>query len=257
MRLYKRGKVWWYELVFEGRRIQKSTKVRDRRVAGQVASAHHTALAKGEAGIFERKPVPTLDAAMKAFLAWSLQEHAAHPATAERYRYSSMPLLAHFPKQQPIDQITPEAVESYKQKRLQAKKKDQTSLRPATVNRELACLRAMFNHAIKKNSELRNPISKVTGVKLLAENSQQDRVLTYTEEGRYLEKASDTLRDVAVLILNTGMRPEEVFLSRPEHVDLEKNGLRILKGKTPSARRRIELTERGPRNHRTTDRPRS
>ena len=243
MRLYKRGKIWWYELVFEGRRVQQSTKVRDRRAAGQIASAHHLALAKGEAGIFERKPAPTLEVAMKAFLNWSLQEHASHPATAERYRYSSLPILAHFPKQQPIDRISPEDVENYKQKRSAAKRKDKQQLRPATVNRELACLRAMFNYAIKKSPEIRNPISKITGVKLLAENNQQDRVLTYAEETRYLAKCSTTLRDVATMILKTGMRPEEIYTLQAAHVDLEGNYLRVLKGKTPAARRRIELTE--------------
>ena len=34
-------------------------------------------------------------------------------------------------------------------------------LRPATVNRELACLKALVNHAIKADHLLRNPVSKV------------------------------------------------------------------------------------------------
>jgi integrase len=240
MRLYKRGEVYWFELEFAGRRYQRSTKSRNQRLAGQIASAFHTSLVKGEVGIVDRRPVPAFGEAMREFLAWSQQEHKAHPATSERYRYSSIPLLAFF-REQLLDRITPDLVEDYKQRRSMAKHKGKR-LRPATVNRELACMRAMFNHAIKRNPDLRNPISKATGVKLLAENNQQERVLTYSEETKYLEKCSPTLRDVATLILETGMRPEEVFTLQPGNLDLDQKHLRVLRGKTPAARRRIELT---------------
>jgi integrase len=45
-----------------------------------------------------------------------------------------------------------------------------------------------------------------------------------------------------MLILETGMRPEEVFTLRPGQLSLEEQHLRILRGKTPAARRRIDLT---------------
>jgi len=37
-----------------------------------------------------------------------------------------------------------------------------------------------------------------------------------------LAKASPVLRDVAILILETGMRPEEVYTIRPENMELLK-----------------------------------
>ncbi len=61
-----------------------------------------------------------------------------------------------------LDKITPEEVERYKTSRAaefktvrgKDKKRIPTKqlLRPATINRELACLRAMFNHAIKADA---------------------------------------------------------------------------------------------------------
>lgn len=242
MRLFKRGSTYHFELEFNGTRYQRSTKSKNQRVAGQIMSAFHTALAKGEVNITDRKPAPTLEASMKAFLAWSKQEHSAHPATAERYVYSSIPLLAHFPKQQPIDAITVADVEVYKQKRSVAKRKDKKRISAATVNRELAALRAMFNHATKACPDLRNPIRKVGGVKLLAENNQMERVLTYSEEAAYLANATPTLRDVSVLMLELGCRPEEIFNLQAPNIDIEQGYLRIHRGKTPAARRRIELT---------------
>jgi integrase len=50
------------------------------------------------------------------------------------------------------------------------------------------------------------------------------------------------LRDVATLMLETGMRPEEVYRIRRENVLLAQGFLAILYGKTKAARRRVPLT---------------
>ena len=60
MSIFKRGNVYWYHFLFAGEHVQKSTKQGNPRVARQMEAAHRTALAKGEVGIVERKPVPTL-----------------------------------------------------------------------------------------------------------------------------------------------------------------------------------------------------
>ena len=112
-------------------------------------------------------------------------------------------------------------------------------VRPATVNRELACLKALFTFFIDTDVVAKNP---VRGVKFLEENNQQTRVLSCTEERAYFEKASPMLRDIARLILETGMRPEEVYTIRPENVDLARKTLQIPRGKTPAARRLVNLT---------------
>jgi site-specific recombinase XerD len=53
-------------------------------------------------------------------------------------------------------------VEEYKAHRSKAiGKRTARQIKPATVNRELACLKAMFFHAIKNHPELQNPVSAV------------------------------------------------------------------------------------------------
>jgi hypothetical protein len=42
------------------------------------------------------------------------------------------------------------------------------------------------------------------------------RIVSHEEEERYLKEAHPTLRDVATLIIETGMCPEEVFTIRKE-----------------------------------------
>jgi len=198
-------------------------------------------------GIAERKKIPTFKAAMAHFLAWSAQEHQAHPSTHRRYQVSSAALLRHF-KDTPLDKIAPEDVERFKTTRSSEHKnaraglkRKQTAkkLRPATVNRELACLKAMFNHAVKSDLPLRNPVSRV---KFLKEQNEQTRVLSYEEQERYLEVATPVLRDIATLMLETGMRPEEVYRIRRENVSLAENRLFNPYGKTKAARRLIAIT---------------
>jgi integrase len=249
MSIFKRGGIYWYHFLFNGEHIQKSTKQGNPRTARQIEAAFKTALAKGEVGITERKKAPSFKRAMKAFLDWSESEHQAHPATHRRYKVSSIALLGHF-GDEPIDRITPEAVEGFKAARAMesatAKGKEKGKrkstgkrIRPATLNRELACLKALFNHALKSDFTFRNPVSRVD---FLPENNEQTRVLTYDEQAKYLAIATPVLRDVATLMLETGMRPEEVYRIQPENVNLAGGFLFNPFGKTKAARRRVPLT---------------
>ena len=249
MSIFKRGGKYWFHFIFDGQHVQRSTKQGNPRVARQIEAAFKTALAKGEVGITERKKAPGFKAAVKAFLDWSESEHEAHPATHRRYKVSSIALLGHF-GDTPLDRITAEDVERFKADRamesttVKGKEKDKRKstgkrIRPATLNRELACLKSLFNYAIKSDFTLRNPVSRVD---FLPENNEQTRVLTYDEQGKYLAAATPVLKDVATLMLETGMRPEEVYRIRPENVNLAGGFLFNPFGKTKAARRRGPLT---------------
>lgn len=140
----------------------------------------------------------------------------------------------------PLDRITPEEVERYKTLRSsQSGLRTKRKLKPATVNRELACLKAAFNYAIRNDVPLRNPVSRV---KFLAAENEQTRVLEYAEQERYLAFATPTLRDIATIMLETGMRPEEVYRIRREDVHLSSGFLVIPYGKTKAAKRRVPLS---------------
>jgi len=69
-------------------------------------------------------------------------------------------------------------------------------------------------------------------------------VLSYDEETKYFAAGSGMLRDVATIMLETGMRPEEVYRILPANVHLPKNYLLNPFGTTKVAKRRIELTAR-------------
>lgn len=111
-------------------------------------------------------------------------------------------------------------------------------LKPATVNRELACLKALFNR-----NRQSVPINPVCEVKYLNEDNGQMTVLTIDEQEKYLLAASQPLRDIATLMLETGMRPEEVYRIRKDNVHLDQGYLYNPYGKTKAAKRKVPLSE--------------
>src|SRR5829696_10502524 len=120
MNVYKRGGVYWFCFIYKGKRIRKSTHLKKKPDARDYASAYRTRLVNKEVGIKEIKPVPAFDKAMKDFLAWSEQEHTAHPATHRRYETSSVALKKYF-KTTSLDLITTDTVEKFKVKRAKQK----------------------------------------------------------------------------------------------------------------------------------------
>jgi integrase len=95
----------------------------------------------------------------------------------------------------------------------------------------------MFKH----NEDL-IPKNPVKGVKFLDEDNEQTRVLNEEEQKLYLLAASQPLQDIATLMLETGMRPEEVYRIRRENVHIEQGYLFNPFGKTKAARRKIPLS---------------
>src|SRR5262245_26443552 len=113
MAVYKRGGTYWFEFIFQGRRIRKSTMQANRRAAENIESAYRTKLANGLVGLEEKRVAPSLKKAFESFLAWSKVEHSNHPNTHKRYQTASKPLLAFFKGDTVLDQITRERVETY------------------------------------------------------------------------------------------------------------------------------------------------
>jgi integrase len=229
---------WFYDFWWKGRRIKESTHQKNKALARQMEAARKTDLARGEAGL-ERRSCPEFRTFYESeFLPWFQATHLDHPRTSRRHQVSSRALLDFF-SEWGLDEIDQGSVEKFKAWRI-AQRSTVTGrvLRPATVNRELALLRAMFNLAVKQGLVKANP---VRGVRFFREDNEQTRVVSYEEEERYLRAASTRLREVATLIVNTGMRPEEVYRLRREDVHLEEGYLQVPFGKTRAARRPIPL----------------
>ncbi|MCM3903257.1 MAG: site-specific integrase [Pyrinomonadaceae bacterium] len=99
-----------------------------------------------------------------------------------------------------------------------------------------------MKHLFSRNEEsvAKNPVKKVS---FLDEDNEQTRVLNAEEEKLYLLAASQPLQDIATLMLETGMRPEEVHRIRRENVHIGQGYVFNPFGKTKAARRKVPLSE--------------
>jgi len=131
---------------------------------------------------------------------------------------------------------------SLKQKNAKA---DDRKIAPATINRELATLRSLLRLAQEWNI-----IAGTPRIRMLKGERCREFVLNHQQEGLYLAAAPQPLHDVALLILDTGLRVgEAVALEWGDiHLDPAHGGrfgyLQVREGKSKNARRNISLTER-------------
>src|SRR5690349_22671642 len=110
MSVYKRGRIWWYKFTWNGEPIRESTKQSNKRTAEQMEAAHKASLAKGEVGIRDRDPAPTLkDFADRDFLPFVRSTSAGKPRTVTFYK-TTVSNLKGFGKlaNLRLDAITPE-----------------------------------------------------------------------------------------------------------------------------------------------------
>lgn len=234
MSVYKRGEVYWYKFTWGGESIRESTKQGNLRIARQIEAAHKTSLAKGEVGIRKRKQAPTLSAfATEKFLPYVRSTFAAKPKTRAYYEYGVKSLLAYGKLAlEPIDAITGERIAAYIAKR------QGEELEISSINRELQVLRRMFFLAVEWGA-VEKALPKV---RMLSGEKHRDRVLTQAEELLYLSNAAPLLRDVATILLDCGLRPEECF--RLQWSNVRDGLIEIQYGKTDNARRQIPTSQR-------------
>ena len=125
-----------------------------------------------------------------------------------------------------LDAITPEMVQRYQTDRL-AKRK------PATVNRELALLKTMFNRAIENGKVTTNPVVKA---KFLKENNARCRILEDEERERLRAEFHPRIRRIYDFARNTGLRRGEIFMLEWRDVDLRGRFLRVREAKSGEGR---------------------
>jgi integrase len=229
MGVYQRGKSWWIAYTVAGRQHRESTHTTNKRVAKNILSIRQAQVLEGRLQLPASRP-PRFEEWAEQFL-----QTVPQASTRERYRYSIQSLLASF-KGSRLSQITPEAIEGFKQARLE------NGTKSSTVNRDLATLRRMLNLAQRQRLIAHNPFSQV---ELLEERRgrRQPHILSFAEQGRLLPVAPAHMRLLVVLISETGLRVgKEALALKWEDVDLVNDAIRVQDSKTLAGRREIPLS---------------
>ena len=110
---------------------------------------------------------------------------------------------------------------------------------PATVNREIACLKTIFNEAIEWGKVEQNPVRKV---KLYQENNRRVRYLESEEIDRLLRECAGHLNPIVTVALNTGMRRGEILNLKWEDVDINQRLIYIIHSKNEEKKEKSPST---------------
>jgi integrase len=238
--IYKRGKIYWYKFMWKGELVRESTKQGSDKVARQIEAAHRTSLAKGEVGIRDKKPVPTLlEFIENRFEPWAKSRfQKSSPKTWAAYYRVGLSAIKEYRSLVglPLDAITSETVADF------AAHRHAAGMQISTVNSSLQVLRRALRLAVEWGAAESTPI-----VKMLPGARRRERVVTPQEEARYLACAPDALAAVTTVLVDTGLRPEECFRLRWESITWT-NGrfgtMLVTHGKTAAARRVLPMTPR-------------
>lgn len=209
--IYQRGNSWVGQYKDRGKTVQKSfgkksliTKTMAREMLKKIEQ-------RVKLGQYEM-----LDAEIPTFNEFSI-EYLTHGKEVLKKRswWRDVYGLKHFVLlfgDRRLSEITPKDVDDYKRIRLK-------DVAPSTVNRELQCVRSLFNLAKRWNKFFgNNPVSEA---KLIPVNNQKERILSRKEEERLLGLSNPYLKPILITALNTGMRKNEILTLRWTNIDLD------------------------------------
>lgn len=229
MRLVKRGKVWWMNFVFRGQRIRRSTGTTNRELAEAILAKVKLQLVEGQYFDSLEERTRTFGELMNRFE----REHLVKLAS----RQTCQVFVRHFRDffgDRTLAEISPKLIVEYKTRRYAA------GVKPATINRELTCLRKAFSLAKREWEWCRdNPVSRVSIEKGV---NKRDRWLTEEEETRLLTVCPSWLQELVVFALHTGMRLGEILALTWKGVDPFRSTVTVFRSKN-GERRTIPLNQ--------------
>jgi len=238
---------WYYKFHWRGELVRRSTRQTNKRLAEQLEAAHKTALAKGEVGIKEREPAPTLAVFAPRFVEAIETQCADKPATVSFYKEKLGNLLDYAPfAKAKLDSIDEAMIDEYKNRRSRQTSRRKIPLAPASVNRELATLRRLLRMAQEWKV-----IDRVPRIRLLGGEHRREFVLGHDLEPAYLGACAQPLRDIALLMIDSGLRMGEALSLCWQDVKIEPAGaakfgyLTVRAGKSKNSKgRNMPLSQR-------------
>jgi len=228
MGIRKRGKKYYIDVYYKGTRIRECVG-ESKRLAERVYVKRKSELVENR--FFDKRKVSKtkLSRLVELYLEYS----KAHKRSFKREKTSTRALLKNIGDRQ-LSQITPLGIEDYIKTRLnQISYRKKRPVSPATVNRELACLRHMFTKAIEWELIDHNPAKKV---KSLKEKNKRLRFLSVEEMEKLLDTCYGHLKLIVKMAIFSGMRKSEILNLKWRDVDFQNNLIVLTDTKSGKAR---------------------
>ncbi len=217
--IFKQGS-YYIDYRFRGKRIREKCGS-SKRQAEQALAVRKAEIVQGKFRFAPQSRMPFSD-----FAEVYMKHSRANKRSWERDLTLLNKLKPHFGPCR-LDQVTSFMIEGYKQTRA-------SQVKPATVNREIALLKHMYNLAVEWGLAAENPMR---GVRLLREDNIQERILTRTEIAQLLNSCTEYSRPIVLTALHTGMRRGEILGLKWSQVDLEAGAITILQSKNGRVRK--------------------
>jgi len=221
MGVYRKGECWYIDYYINGSR--KREKIgQSKKLAQTVLKKRKIEIAEGRyLDIKQDNRIAFRELAMKYLQLPEVKSKRSY----SRDEISVRELISHFGDRK-LNTITPSLIKGYKQHRLQqpSKRRLGQNITPATVNRELACLKHIFNLFIANQVIESNPAKFV---KMCKENNERDRVLSKEEFEGLLESVPSFIGDILLVAYYTAMRVSEILYLTWDRVDLKGGFIRL------------------------------
>jgi len=222
MGVYKKGKNWYIDYYLPNGKRKREKIGPNKKQAQLVLNKRKVEIVEGKFfDIVKEKRIPFEEMAKEY-----LEVYSKPNKKSCRRDEISIKHLCGFFKNKSLQDITSLDVEKYKQKRI-------GKVSPNTVNRELACLKHIFNKAKEWGRLKENPISSV---KLFKTDNRRIRYLSREEIAKLLKNSPENLKSIIIFALNTGMRKGEILNLKWEDIDLSQRLIYVVETKNREVR---------------------
>jgi integrase len=226
MAVFKKQGVYWIDYYVNGHRKRERIGT-DKRLAETVLRKRKVEIAEGRFLERQRPVTTTFDELADAYLYYATYQQQKRSWKRDR---TSITILKTYFGGKRLTELTPAFIEQYRSWRKDTISRRGAPVTPATINRELACLKRMFSVARKGLIVLKGGISQnnpMASISMDRENNTRDRVFGKEEFDRLLAVAPTHLKPILLTAYYTGMRRGELLRLTWDRVDLKAGVIRL------------------------------
>ncbi len=241
--IYKRGNKYWIRYAgLDGRTVFESSGSEKFREAEELYIKRKKAIADGKEPETKKIANHGFKELAEQYKQWIQGRHRS--ANSKEYRIDQ--LTDHF-GDIPLRRFNTLMVEQYQtdminKERYIKSRKENVKYQPASINKNISLLKAMFKKAIDWNMVEEDVLKRVRRCKQLQENNRRLRYLAKQECTELINSCEPHLKPIVITALNTGMRKGEVLKLKWDNIDL-KHGFILLDVTKNGERREVPIND--------------